>query len=128
MTKPPGKKILIVDDEERIRILLSDFLQIKGYETLTAENGLEGLEKAAEFFPNLIILDILMPVMDGWQTLARLRSDEKTRDIPVVLLTAKGETDSLLKSEQMHAVDYFIKPVDLEELAAFLKRYVGLRG
>ncbi len=122
------KKILIVDDDPGVCGLLSEFLTIKGYETLTAEDGQDGFEKAVQSIPNLIFLDILMPKMDGWQALTHLRDHEKTKDIPVVMLTAKGDTDALLKSETAHAVDYFIKPVNLEELAAFIKRYIDLRG
>ena len=126
MTKLPGKKILIVDDEPGIREMLSDFLRPKGYEILTAENGLEALEKAAQFLPNLIFLDIMMPKMDGWQALVQLRELEATRDIPVVMLTARSDTEALLRSEKEHAVDYFIKPINLEELAIFIKRYIDL--
>ena len=128
MTKPPGKKILIVDDDPRIRMLLSDFMTIKGYETVTAKDGLEAVEKALQSTPNLIFLDILMPEMDGWQTVAQLRLHEKTRDIPVVMLTAQSDTEALLRSEHEHVVDYFIKPIDLEELAVFIKRYIDLNG
>ena len=128
MTKPPGKKILIVDDELGVRELLSEFLKIQGYETLTAVDGLDGLEKAATYLPNLIFLDIMMPKMDGWQALAHLREQEGTKNIPVVMLTARSDTAALLRSEKEHAVDYFIKPIDLEELSTFIKRYVDLRG
>ena len=128
MTKPPGKKILIVDDELGIRELLSEFLKSRGYETLSAVDGLDGLEKASQFLPRLIFLDIMMPKMDGWKTLASLREKEETRDIPVVMLTARSDTEALLKSEHAHAVDYFIKPINLEELAVFIKRYIDLNG
>ena len=128
MTKPPGKKILIVDDELGVRELLSEFLKIQGYETLTAVDGLDGLKKAATYLPNLIFLDIMMPKMDGWQALAHLREREGTKDIPVVMLTARSDTAALLRSEKEHAVDYFIKPINLEELSTFIKRYVDLHG
>ena len=128
MTKPPGRKILIVDDEPGVRELLSDFLKIQGYETETAENGLEAVEKAPQYLPSLIFLDIMMPKMDGWQALARLRIDEKTKDIPVIMLTARSDTSEILKSEQERAVDYFIKPINLEELSVFIKRYIDLDG
>ena len=128
MAKPPGKKILIVDDEPGVRELLSDFLKLRGYETLAVENGVEALEKAPQFLPNLIFLDIMMPKMDGWQTLAQLRLREETKNIPVVMLTARRDTATLLKSEQERALDYFIKPIDLEELATFIKRYIDLNG
>lgn len=124
----PLKKILIIDDEIGIQELLSDFLTLRGYEAITAGDGLEGLEKAMQVVPNLIFLDITMPKMNGWQTLTRLRGNEKTKDIPVVMLTAKSDTESLIKSEKEHAADYFIKPINLEELSAFIKRYIDLRA
>ncbi len=122
------KKILIVDDELHIRNLLSELLTMKGYETLTAEDGLDGFEKAVQSIPHLILMDITMPRMDGWQALSRLRSHKKTKEIPVVILTVKSDTETMLKSREAHAVDYFVKPVDLEELATFVKRYINLRG
>lgn len=127
MTKPLIKKILIIDDEPGVRQLISDFLRPKGYEMLTAEDGMDGLQKAMRFIPNLILLDIMMPKMDGWQALTKLRLGEKTRNIPVVMLTGRSDTESLLKSGRERALDYFIKPVNLNELSTFIDRYIGIR-
>ena len=70
----------------------------------------------------------MMPKMNGWEMLSELRTQEGTSDIPVVMLTARGETGALLRSEGWRVVDYFIKPVDMDELLKFIKRYVELKG
>lgn len=121
------KKILIVDDEFGIREFLTESLNERGYETAAAVDGREGLEEAERFQPDLILLDVMMPIMDGWKMLGGLRAEERTRNIPVVMLTAKSDTEALLKSGHEHAVDYFIKPINLEELLAFIKRYIDLK-
>ena len=123
----PRKKILIVDDEIGICEYLSETLTQEGYETSTAKDGKEGLEQTNRFRPDLILLDVMMPVMDGWKMLVNLRAEEKTRNIPVVMLTARGDTESVFKSADEHVADYFIKPVDMPELLAFLKRYIDLK-
>ncbi len=120
------KKILIVDDEFGVREYLSEKLQLSGYETFTAADGQEGMDVVLKVKPDLILLDILMPIMDGWKMLSCLREQENTRDIPVVMLTARGETESLFKSQARRALDYFIKPVDTKELLAFIKKYIDL--
>ena len=123
----PRKKILIVDDEIGVREYLAESLSQNGYEISMATDGREGLTKTERFRPDLILLDVMMPVMDGWKMLAQLRAQEKTRNIPVVMLTAKSDTESVFKSEQQRVADYFIKPVDIKELLAFLKRYIDLK-
>ena len=122
------KKILIIDDEPNVCELLSETLKNGGYEAHKALSGQEGLDKAASVKPDLILLDVMMPVMDGWKVLEKLRRASETQDIPVVMLTARSETESVVKSQQFKVVDYFFKPVDLEELFRLLPRYVGLRG
>jgi len=128
MAVPPSvaerKKILIVDDELGVRELLAETLRQRGYEVLTAQDGSEGLEQATQTLPNLILLDVMMPKMDGWEMLKRLRRNEKTRDILVIMLTARSETESLMRSEENKTLDYFIKPINLEELIAFIRRYI----
>ena len=116
--------ILIVDDEEGVRELLSAGLEPRGFKTVTASDGIEAFDKAVALEPDLILLDVMMPRMNGWDTLKRLRNEDKTKHIPVVMLTARGETDALLRSEKERVVDYFIKPIDMEELLTFVRRYV----
>ena len=121
----PRKKILIVDDEPNVCELLSETLKAAGYDTLTAADGREGLEKALYAHPDLILLDVLMPGMDGWQMLSALRRESKSR-IPVVMLTANSETGSMVRSRESGVLDYFIKPVDTNELIQFIRRYIDL--
>jgi DNA-binding response OmpR family regulator len=122
------KKILIIDDEAGICELLSEQLRHHGYETSTATGGLKGLAEIERFEPDLILLDIMMPNMDGWEVLTKLRAQEKTKDIPVVMLTGTSDTDELLKSVKHKVADYFIKPVNIDELLAFIKRYENLNS
>ena len=122
------KKLLIVDDEPSIREFLAGALGHRGYATSTAVDGVDGLEKAIQIEPDLILLDVMMPKMDGWEMLSQLRKQEETCNIPVVMLTAKGETEALLKSANQRVVDYFIKPVNMDELLKFIRRYVELKG
>jgi DNA-binding response OmpR family regulator len=121
------RKILIVDDDPNVCEFLSEALKDAGYDTLTARDGREGLEKALFAGPDLILLDIKMPGMDGWQVLSCLRREAWAKHIPVVMLTAKSETESVVKSQELNVLDYFIKPIDAHELVSFIRRYVDLR-
>jgi DNA-binding response OmpR family regulator len=90
---------------------------------VTAENGEEGIEKAGTENPNLIILDIMMPGIDGLETLRRLKRAQETKYIPVVMLTAKGETKSIFKAQERGAVDYLIKPLESDQLLSVVQRH-----
>jgi DNA-binding response OmpR family regulator len=118
------KKILIVDDDPDIIELTKKGLEASGYKVTAACDGVEGLKKAIEEKPDLILLDIIMPKKDGFAMLKDLKENKATSDIPVIMLSAKGETDALLKSEKFGVVDYFIKPCDWDELLNYIKRYV----
>ncbi len=117
------KKILIVDDEENLRALVATVLQMAGYEVSTAVDGEDCVQKALQTIPDLILLDIMMPKLDGWKTLSKLRSYDQTEHIPIIMLTARGETDSLFKSEKLKVLDYFIKPFEMDEILAYIKKY-----
>jgi CheY-like chemotaxis protein len=106
----PKKKILVVDDEESIRTVLEFTLAQAGYEADTAANGDECLEKVYAFEPDLILLDIMMPQVDGWEVMRLLRANPETEKIPIVLLTAKGEIRDKLAALQQGATDYVTKP------------------
>jgi len=116
------QRILIIDDEEDMIEVLERSLKGEGYQTLSATSGKEGLEVAWKERPHLIVLDVKMPVMDGFKVLAQLKQNEKTWDIPVIMLTAKGETSTMLQADRMHAADYVIKPVNLMQLHRSIKR------
>ena len=115
-----AKKILVVDDE----MMLVDFLKIRledsGYVVDTASDGTEGLVKAETMRPDLIILDIFMKPMDGYTMLKELRKDEKTKDIPVIILTASGKKRELFEAEGIS--DYIIKPFESDDFVARVDR------
>jgi DNA-binding response OmpR family regulator len=108
-------RILAVDDEERILNFLRTKLKASGYEVLTASNGLEGLEQAQAQEPDLIVLDLLMPKMDGLEMLKELRSFSA---VPVIILTAKGADADRIRGLQLGADDYLPKPFNPDELVA----------
>jgi len=108
-------RILIVDDEARIVNFLSSKLKASGYEVLTATNGLEGLEQAQAQEPDMIILDVLMPKMNGFEMLKELRVFSA---VPVIILTAKGTDVDTIKGLQLGADDYLPKPFNPDELVA----------
>jgi len=116
------KKILIVDDEESIRFLYKEELEDEGFEVELANNGKEALEKLPLFKPDLITLDIKMPVMDGIETLKRIREIE--RRLPVILCSAYGEYKQDLTTWASDA--YVVKCADLTELKTTIRRLLGL--
>ncbi len=114
----PVKKILVVDDSPTERYFLVELLSKNGYQVLTAENGEEGVSKAKAEQPDLVLMDVVMPGVNGYQATRALNRDETTQHIPVILCTSKGlETDKIWGLRQ-GAVDYLVKPVDGDELLA----------
>jgi len=114
--RPMSKRILVVDDEEDILHFLELVLGDKGYEVTTAANGHEALARAQADRPDLILLDIMMPQMDGWEVLKLLRVDEETATLPVAMLSARTEAQDRVQGLQEGAVDYICKPFALQEL------------
>lgn len=110
------KKILIVDDEEDILHFLELVLREKGYEVVTASGGHDALTRAQIERPDLVLLDIMMPQMDGWEVLKLLRVDEETAAIPVAMLSARTEARDRVQGLQEGAIDYICKPFSLQEL------------
>jgi len=118
-------KVLVVDDEASVRHLLQVMLATEGYEPLLAANGAEGLQVAHEHLPDLIILDWMMPVLDGLATLQALRNDPATTHLPVVMLTAR-QGDNAMAQAMVHGADFYItKPFDAEEMLAVVRRFVN---
>ena len=109
------KKILAIDDEPDVLEFLKLVLDKSGYAVVTAPNGTEGLIRAHVEQPNLILLDIMMEEMDGWETLRLLKIDEKSCDIPVVVLSARTEPKDKIRALQEGAVDYITKPFSLTD-------------
>lgn len=111
-------KILITDDEVAIADIIAYNLENEGYETVTAADGMEALEKVKEEAPDLIILDVMMPRMDGFEALQEIR---KTSKVPVIMLTAKEEEHDRIKGLELGADDYVVKPFSMKELVARVK-------
>lgn len=110
------KRVLIVDDEERNLKLMSAILMNYDYSYEFAKNGIEALEKTKTFLPDLIFLDIMMPEMDGYEVCKKLKQDQLTKHIPVVMVTALADRDSRIKGLEAGANDFLTKPVDSTEL------------
>ena len=109
------KKILIVEDETNIRELLRLYLEREGYTVLEAENGVEGIKKWKSDKPDMLLLDVMMPVMDGWEVCREIRAES---DVPIIMLTAKGETADRVSGLEMGADDYIVKPLEMPEVIA----------
>lgn len=116
------KKILAVDDERHIVRLVEVNLQRAGYEVVTAFDGKEALEKVKAESPDLIVLDVMMPYMDGFEVLKNLKADNETRDIPVIMLTAKAQDADVFRGWQSGVDCYLTKPFNPMELLTFVKR------
>ena len=115
-----AKRILVVEDEAPIREMLCFVLEQKGYETVEAEDYADGLAKVREPYPELIVLDWMMPGGSGIQFIKQLKQDEVTRQIPVVMLTARGEEEDKVRGLEAGADDYITKPFSPKELTARL--------
>ena len=121
-------KILIVDDTVDTVELLKKRLRFEGYDTAEAYDGEEGLKLVAEYNPDLIILDVLMPKLDGYEVCQRLKSDENTKYIPVLMLTAKGEVEDKVKGLDIGADHYLAKPFDYKEVSARVRSLVATKA
>ncbi len=110
-----AQTVLIVEDDPNIADLLRLYLEKEGYVTSIASDGGKGVEKFRELHPDLVLLDIMLPVMDGWEVLRNIRQESKT---PVIMLTAKGETNDKVNGLKMGADDYVTKPFEAKEVLA----------
>ncbi|KPL78936.1 chemotaxis protein CheY [Ornatilinea apprima] len=112
-----AKKILIAEDEADIRALIEFTLKFAGFDVVTAKNGLEALEAAQAELPDLILLDVRMPQMTGYEACEAIKSDPDIRHIPVVFLSAKGQEKEILAGLEAGATEYLLKPFAPDELA-----------
>lgn len=119
-------RVLVVDDEENIRDLLSTSLRFQGFEIETAATGLEALRKVAEFAPNLVLLDVTMPGLDGFEVCRKMRADSDPT--PVIFLTARDATDDVLSGFIKGGDDYITKPFSLEEVIARIRAVLKRSG
>ena len=116
--------ICVVDDEPEIRAELGSWLEDYGYKVISSSGGDEALQTIAERLPALVVLDIIMPQMDGLEILARLKADPRTSSIPVIMLTAKKESATIIKAQGLRAADYFMKPFVTDELLKSIERHL----
>jgi len=117
-----AKKILVVDDERHIVRLVEVNLQKAGYTVVTAYDGVEALLKVQSEHPDMVILDVMMPRMDGFEVLKKLQADAATRDIPVIMLTAKAQDADIFQGWSSGVSSYLTKPFNPRELLAFVER------
>ncbi len=120
-------RILIVDDKPHNLRLLSKMLVDQDYEVQTVENSLHALQSAKQMFPDLILLDIMMPNLDGYEVCTQLKADERTRDIPVVFLSALDHSSDKVSAFKAGGVDYITKPFKLQEVLARVQTHLALR-
>ena len=118
-------KILVVDDEVYIVHILDFSLGVEGYDVMTAFDGEQALAKVAQDKPDLIVLDIMMPKLDGYETCKRLKSDAATRDIPIILLSAKGRNVDQKVGFEVGADDYITKPFSPRKLVDRINSILG---
>jgi len=118
-------KIILAEDEPQIARLIKFKLEREGYEVIWEKDGGAALESIKENTPDLVLLDIMMPVMDGYQVLKKIKEDENLKNIPVIMLTAKGQERDIVKGIEMGSEDYIVKPFRPAELVARIKKVLG---
>lgn len=119
------KKILIVDDDENIIQTLKMRLEVNGYKVFTASDGVEGLERAKEAEPDLILLNIMMPRLNGIMTTLRLKGIGQTKSIPIIIMTGIKEREEMILARHVGAADYITKPFDSAELLKKIEKLLS---
>ncbi len=120
------EKILIIDDSKANRLVLSNVLSEK-YTVKTAENGEDGISCAKSFTPDLILLDIVMPGIDGYSVCKELKKDEVLKEIPIIFLTSQDDTNDIVKAYEIGGADYVLKPYNFLELELRIKTQINLK-
>ena len=114
----------MIDDEPGICSEMELWLGDHGYNVVTAESGEQAMKKLNGRIPHLFILDIMMPKVDGFETLSTFKNNTQTSSVPVIMLTARKETQAILQAQHLKAKDYFFKPFDPDELLFSIKKYI----
>ena len=120
--------ILVAEDQQHVRSLIEYKLRNSGFVVVAVEDGIAALQKAEEIIPDLVLLDVMMPLMTGFEVLGALKKNQKTKDIPILMLTAQSKEDEVLKGLELGADDYITKPFSPNELAARVKTVLLRRG
>ncbi|MGG0474620.1 response regulator [Priestia aryabhattai] len=121
-----AEKILIVDDQYGIRILLTEVLQKEGYTTFQAANGFQAIDITKEQAPDLVLLDMKIPGMDGIEILKRLKQHDEM--IKVIIMTAYGELDMIQEAKDLGALTHFAKPFDIDEIRKVVREYIPVKS
>ena len=121
-----AEKILIVDDQYGIRILLTEVLQKEGYTTFQAANGFQAIDITKEQAPDLVLLDMKIPGMDGIEILKRLKQHDET--IKVIIMTAYGELDMIQEAKDLGALTHIAKPFDIDEIRKVVREYIPVKS
>ena len=121
-----SKVVLLVEDDEDNRDLVAFVIARSklDIELVVAENGQEALDKSFAHAPDLILMDMQMPVMDGWQAVPILKADDRTKNIPIIAFTAQAKPEDKARAREMGCIDYYTKPMDPEELLALVQKYL----
>ncbi len=121
-----SKKILVVDDEELTTELAKTFLEKHGFEVIIAFDGEEGLRKAQAEKPDLILLDVMLPTMDGFAVCKKLKESDNFKNTPILMFTAKGLSSDIERGEAVGADEYIIKPFSGKALVATIRKHLGI--
>jgi CheY-like chemotaxis protein len=125
MTNSEAKTVLLVEDNEDNLVVYRTILEHVGFRVIEARDGEEGVNRAKEFRPDLILMDISIPKIDGWEATQRLKSDQETRDIPIIALTAHALEEDRQKAIQAGCDGYLAKPVEPRRVVQEVERFVG---
>ena len=120
-----NNKVLIVDDSETVRSILSMRFEVSGYDVITARDGQEAIEKTKDEKPAILILDLMLPKINGYEVCRMLKFDEKYKNLPIIILSALDQQEEREKAVKSGADAYFIKPFDLDLLVTKVKSFIG---
>lgn len=119
------KKIMVVEDEKDVQLLMSEVLKDERYEIIPVDDGAQALRCARELCPHLVLLDVMLPDLDGFEVCRRLKADPATRDIKVVIVSARSDDQDIKQGLACGADHYFTKPIKLMDLSAAIQRLLG---
>jgi len=119
------QRILVVDDDEHIQKSLSQYLEMEEFDVDVASSGQEALERAGSQTPDLVLLDIMMPEMDGFEVVERLHQEAPTAKVPIILLTARGQDTDVIRGYHMGVSSYLTKPFNLDELVETIREVLN---